>query len=323
MSLKFAALTAIASLAAGAVASFDLMLIPGSDGRVHRYDPVNGVSLGSFAGQNPLLVATNGAGVSYSCSGFGAFGHAYSTGQSLGSWVLPVNPRSLEYADGALFGMSSTTLRKVDTVTGASTNVTLSSSVAWQSLTSFGTTLIAIGINTSNVITYQTLSTATLTLSATSSAGVSVAPGTALGKAGFTFNPGVPGSLPQFAFSYVNTSSQVSFIRSFLSGGSPVTTTPFTITGFTSTNSMPSVLAGHNGYWIYGQDSTVAANARIARIDIVSSSFIPGASTTITAPGGSFSSASYYHPGIVIAPEPAAFMPLGLGLLLMRRRKRK
>ena len=89
---------------------------------------------------------------------------------------------------------------------------------------------------------------------------------------------------------------------------------------------MPGFMAGHGGgAWIFGRDSVSATNFRVTRMDFSTvSTPLEGETVTFTAQGGAFAAgnSNYIHGANIVAPEPAAFLPLSLGLLLLRRRRR-
>ncbi|MBL8060771.1 MAG: hypothetical protein JNK63_08670, partial [Chthonomonas sp.] len=282
------------------------------------------ISLGSYLSAPAFLVATS-KGRSFGASGSSANIQSYSTGQGLGSGSILANSRSIDVVNDSLISLSSTTLRKTDVVGGLSTSTTLSSSVTWSSLALFGNYAVAVGVNTSNVVAYQVTDITSMATSSVVTSTVSVLAGTNVGKAAFSFNPANPLTAPMFMYSYISTSNAMTLARSnFNSGVASSSVSNLVITNYSSATSMPAVLAGHGGWWVYGQDNTFGTMARIGRFDITAAGGLLNSSVlTMTAPGGAYATTTFFHPGMVVAPEPAAFLPLGLGMLLMRRRKRK
>ena len=319
-------LSAIAALvsAAGASASFDLMLIPGSD-QIHRYDPVSRVSLGAYDHNGGRIIAANSSGRSYAGEVSNAQVQSYSNGQYHGNLAILNSTRSMELAGNGLFSLASTTMRKTDIVSGASTNVTLSASVNWYSLASYGNHVVATGLNGSNVISFQSIDINSLALSSVVTGNVTVIAGSILGKSAFTTNPSTPSQLPTLMIAYASTTGFLSVAKATLSSGvMSGALNSSALTGFVATNSMPSILSAHGGWWVYGQD-TGGTNVRIQRQEnLTGGGNAFSVNYTMAVPGGgSFSTATHYQPGMVVAPEPAAFLPLGLGLGVLLRRRRK
>ncbi len=319
----------MAWLAAGAAwGSFDLMLLPGADARTYRYDPINNVMLGSFANLgNANLIAADTRGLSYaSASNSSAIQvQHYSTGLQAGL-MTGNTARAIELAGDKIYQLSTFgSMRRMDLSGANGANFTINTASTWSSLSIFGSTLIALGHNTtSNQLTMQTMDLATLSLGSYITYSVTIQSGTTLGKAAAARNELADSQM--MAFTYVSSSGALSVGRVNLNLAgqvNPINMTTTTLSGFSIAESMPSFVAAHNGFWLYGQDSVTATNANVRRFDISTNGLFSGISTTFAAPGGSFNPNTYMHPANIVAPEPAAFLPLGLGVLLMRRRRRR
>lgn len=323
-------LLSVVSLVGGcalASASYDLMLLPGTDGRIYRHDPVNNVTLGSYYGDSTrYTVAADTNGLSYLTaeSGSGCFVHSYSTGESRGMMSTNTNTRALELIGGALFTVSTTHIRKYDITTGAFLSLSsLATGVDWLSGCSFGTTVHAIGMNTTTkALCVQSLDITTGTLG-TLLTTTTIATGTQIGKAAAAQNTFT--SAQQMVFSYLSAGT-VSYGRMSLTAtgqlsSSTVTTSP--LAGYVTTNVMPAAVTAHGGWFFYGQDATTSTLSRIRRFNLFNQS-LAGEEYTINTPGGTFAPRpnNTFQIANIVAPEPSSLLALGLGGLVMRRRRK-
>ena len=322
--MKFVLSGIALACALGAHASFDLMLLPGNDDRIYRYDPVNRLMLGSYATSGTGKIAASIAGRSYTTGGSSNLQmHNYSTGNHAGYLSSATSNRGVELCGDSVYVLSLSQLRKTVTATNSSTVISLGTLIVWHTLASFGSTIVAIGTNTANQISFQNIDLTTFTAGSVITTSNTATVGSSLGKAAAVANPFT--GTPTLIFSFVNGAS-VNFARVSLST-TGVVSAASALTGalnnFSATNFMPGFSAGHaGGFWAYGQDSITATNGRVTRYDMTTSSLVQGETNTFASPGGVYTT-GIFHAANVVAPEPGVFLGLGLGVVgLLRRRKR-
>lgn len=316
-------ISALAMLAVGTVyASFDLMLLPGRDNRIYRYDPVNRLMLGSYATSATGKIAANNAGLSYSTAGSSTLQvNEYSSGNHAGFLTTSSSNRGLELAGDSVYALSTSQLRKTVIANNNASILTLGTNVVWHTLASFGSNIVAIGTDTANQISFQNVDLNTFTAGSVITTINTATAGSNMGKAAAVEVPF--SSAPTLMFTFMNGATP-SIARLQLTASGAATSTAVTtaaMNNFSSTNFMPGFSAGHaGGFWAYGQDSITPTNARVTRYDRTSNLLVEGETNTFASPGGNFTS-GIFHAANVVAPEPAAFMPLAMGLLLLQRRK--
>jgi len=99
-----------------ALASFDLMLIGGPDGRIHRYDPINQISLGSVtaSSNNTMVTGDSDGNVLYGVTGgSGLRQMRYGTGELVQILQGGASYVSLEARNGHLFQLTGDTVRRI------------------------------------------------------------------------------------------------------------------------------------------------------------------------------------------------------------------
>lgn len=322
-------LPAFLVLVATSHASFEMMLLPGADGRIYRYDPVNNVNLGSYRGAAGVtMVAANLGGKAYGThyTNAIAYGHEYSTGIAIGSASTGIfNSTASELVGDTLFVMGTGEVRKFNTLTGAQVAaVSLASGVSFRTMTRYANRLIFMGLNGSNQLTYQTMDMDAMVGSATVTSTATVLAGSTIGKATALRNSTSNTTLALFTYQESATVMRMGRFSLNLDGTIVSgATSAQAINSFSGTNLMPALMAGHNTVYIYGQDATVATDARLTSYDL-HISLTPSLNSTFAAGGGFRSGLHGYQGAILVAPEPGTMIGLGLGLaaILKRRRSR-
>ncbi len=303
------------------------MLIGGSDGRIHRYDPVNQVSLGSFnAGSSNLFITADSNGNAFygSTAGNAIRQVRYGTGELVQVLSGLNSGRSLDQSGNSIYMLAGSFVRRTGIVGGSVTSVPLSGGVTWRTSGVFGNTYTAIGTDANHQIVVQSINLTTFTVGGLQGTNVFAQAGSSMGKASATSNPGSFDN--QLAFSYLTSDGALNFGSfSLFSDGSLITPAlgGIGLSGFSIANYMPTVTAGHSGWFVYGQDASASTVARISRFDLFRSP-LNTYSYTIAAPGGEVpaGASSGYHVYNVVAPEPGTLLALGVGGLALLRRRR-
>ena len=324
--LIFSALAA----AAASSASFDMLLLPSQEGRVYRYDPLNRVAFGSYSTASvPMIAATSANGIAYSGSttGSGIRANYYSTGELYGIYNGTASAKSIDITSTNVFQITSSVLRRVNLANGSATSYLFSNTITGMTTCVYGNYLHVFGINASNQIQYQTFDLTTLTFGAVTNTSLTVGAGTTLGKAGITVNP-VNGKVGVL-FTYLSGGSLLGGYSDVQSTGQNINTTftsyNYNTLAFSTAVGMPAFVGGHSGFWLVGQDTTDTTKTRITRFDLFSAPLFND-SHVMTAPSAGYNPAvSAYVPANVIAPEPAEFLALGVGLagLILKKRRKK
>lgn len=311
------------SLAIGANASFELMLIPRNDGRMARFDPINQISLGSyFANSNNNISTVDGAGNCYvgnvSTSTIRRIN--YSTGEGTGSLSGLSQLRSLAYSSSGLVAQSLTTVARYSSTGALLMAAGLATGFDWSSGTLVGNLYYAFGVNTTtNVVHYQTVNMLNGSLSATTSTGFLVSNGSVLGKAGVVQNA-ISGART-VAFSVLLTSGSIGYVRGNLNSSDAITTlaTGSLPAVFNTSSVMPAFLTSHGGAWLVGEDTT-AGNTRFMQFELTPT-FVQTQSYSVNL-GAPIVGPGIFHPSMVVAPEPASFVMLTISALALGCRRK-
>lgn len=312
---------------AATYSSFDMLLLPGADGRIYRHDPVNNVALGSYAAGVDNLIAVDSNGRSFSgSSGSTSFvASDYSTGEVLGGMTASLL-RSTEISGSAMFGNSLSAIRRYDLNNGGQTNAsTLSSAANWHTISSHGIVLQIIGIHaTTGNIALQTALQSDTTPGAFFTTVTSLLAGSTLGKSAVAFNA-ISGT-QQVGFTYLDPTGTLIFGRYSLNSSGAFASTSLSataLTGFTTAGFMPATVRSHSGWFIVGQDGANASLMRIQQFALIGNNAVRLQNYTITAPGGGFGThtSGVYQPSNVVAPEPGSLAVLGLGASALFKRK--
>lgn len=316
---------ALVGVAGRAVGSYDLMLYPGEDGRVHRYDPANRALLGSYdTGAVDYVGADRASGMSYTgtTSGSGLRAFNYSTGALTSVFGSVSQARSIEVSGGHAYVLSTTTLRRVNLTTGAASSYLTSPGVTWQSTSVLGEYVHLYGFNAARSVVIQSFHMPTATFGAVQTTTLAIDTGTNLGKAAAASNSGLDAHravLPVVAGGLLLLQN---FDLQSSGAFAGATTFTFALSGMTSGVMMPAALPAHTGWYVAGQDSTTASLTRITRYDLFTTPIFRSAHT-ISTPGGTHVASGPFAPAILLAPEPASLGALALGALTLMRRRRR
>ena len=309
-----------------AQASFDLMLMPQLNGRVNRHDPVNNIALGTFGGTASRLVThdsvTKDSFVYDNNNRIRRFNT--SSGDLIGTSIAISGFSQMEYYSDtsklllcSTAGVVSHTLGalSVASIFNAGVNTTRAFSVT-------NNTAYIVSTNPGNTqIIIDRFNLLTNTLLPTSIYGA-VTTNARFGKAAIY---DVFGSADRkLVFTNLNSGGAIQLMSINLQGSTnfaPAALATQALTGFSFTNVMPSATAGHEGFFLTGQDTVGLNTTRIDQWD--NSNSVVRYNTWNVTTGNTFSVGDYQTSNIV-APEPGSLLVIGAGLVaLAKRRKAK
>jgi hypothetical protein len=334
MRSKFVLCAALIIAAVPVLASFELMLLPGADGRNYRYDPVNNISLGSYRSGTTVItnIAASTAGLAYgsSSSGSAYFVHEYSTGNALPLLNGPNQPLSTDISGNTLYALTGFgTLQRYDLTTGSISTISFSNfvggaGVTWRTGTVFGGRYYAAGVNGTGNIVLQNINLTTNAVSTAITTTLTAGGINRLGKMAAFRNTSFASADGMFVYQTSGTGFNT-FRFDINADGSVPTGTPTTtaLLNFGTANFIPATMASHDGFKVVGQDSAVLTNYRINHYSFTTGILTPQ-TDTFAATGGTRTGYELFQPALIVAPEPGTMIALGLGLAgIMRRRTRK
>jgi|GEM_PF-3646893 len=317
------ALLAIASLPA--VASYDLMLLPGNapGAGTLRYDPISETSFGDAGPKvEPRHVTGHlGKGYAIATSGARAYQFNYSTGERITSFNVGAHKTIDVTGNGNHLLVGDTALVKsLDLVGGSLVTYQLDKITRVHSIVSYSDQdFYVIGTDGFNSVLIQRYQVGKVTNVDATATSFSLVSGFLMGQADYLVNERT------LAFTYRTTlGTAMRLGRIVLSptglfagfGSLPVSEGSSTFDAST----VPTVLNGHDGFFLAGWDgATSGAKLRISEFDGFPDVNGFGAihSTTLSrTTGPEFSAAN------LIAPEPGTWLALGVGLTVLMRSRR-
>lgn len=313
--MKLFSLAALVLATSSAFASFELLLLPTTTGRVQRIDPENGVALGSYAGgTGPLTFAATSSepGVSYTGDSSGrAYMQDYSTGSLLPSSAFsPVTALSDYTNREAVVFLNSNTIRITNRKTLSliqSISSVLTAGVSWRTGRVVGDKYYIMGINGSNNVAWQV---------------IDLVNGTSLGAGSYSTTVSTVGTLVG-AFSGTNAywtqneAGNIKVMRAALGTNSFGTAFEEETLSFYASgpSEVPTLVRGHSSYYAIGRSAATATTLKVTQLDATLNAY-----NTYDMAG--MNPIARPISGIVVAPEPMSMIALGLGTAaLMRRRK--
>lgn len=302
-----------------ATASFDLMLLNQYDGvtgfsRIHRYDPVSGAYLGSFAsGIQVTRIAvnpTNSEVYAYDDNNASIRAYNYNTGAFLRSYFSPTGITDMVVSsDGTriLHTTGGTTIRGMDLSTGSVSNlVTGTGTTGFYRLALHRNgTLYAAGDTISlsqfapSGSNYVQTQVTTLVGVSSASAGTQMAiqypnVGSSLGYVAIGQGSG-------FGYNYFGNSGNLINVGGTQSAG--------------QISSMSVMLNSHAGFYGLGVDAVNSSQVRLNSYDLVG---VPIETKILPFQIGNPNAGA-----IVLAPEPGTMIALAAGIGVLARRRRK
>ena len=329
MRSKFVLCAALVIAAVPVLASFELMLLPGADGRIYRYDPVNNISLGSYRSGSTAItnIAASTAGLSYGSVSLGSayYVHEYSTGNASQLLSGPNQPLTTDISGSTLYALTTIgSLVRFDLTTGGTTTTTpLGSGVVWRTGTVLGGRYYAAGVNGSGNIVLQNINLTTNVVSTAITTTLPAAGSNRLGKMAAFRNTSYASGEGMFV--YQTSGGGFNTLRFNINTDGSFGSSVFqsTLTNFGTANFIPATMASHDGFKVVGQDSAVLTNYRINHYSFTTGILTPQ-TDTFAATGGTRTGYELFQPALIVAPEPGTMIALGLGLAgIMRRRTRK
>ncbi len=315
----------VLAISGGAFASFDLMLLPDTaTGRVHRYDPINQISLGSIVVQPGLRsVAANASSTAaFGQSNNGTVRFNWSTGERGNSPAGIVNPITLSNDGQRIFEVVGNSVKIYTASTYSSSLVQFNANSVLSVNQTGANRFVVTGVaSNGDLVAFNCnsalglVSTATLLSAGTFSEASSV-------QGVFSTIFSIPFATQVTSFVYKSSSGQTILSNRQSDGQGGILSTVIsdaTLTGFNASaaNAAAMILPGHAGFFVVGTSSAgngtriqeFSVTPTLVTHDYVVSGIVPP--TT-----GSWRAAN------IVAPEPASLAALAIGALgFWRRRK--
>lgn len=320
--MKWFALVAAFGFAASSEASFDLLLTPDAAGGVQRIDPTTGAFLGKIGGLNNYNCIeasfSSRAALMHDSTSGRFYRYDYSTCERLGQTGSVSSLWTSLNQDGDTVTSTvagGTTVSRYSLSTGNLVGSTSFPNTGFGGLyteynASFGAYTYL------NTTTSQSVNQGFLT-SGTSFGGL-ININTIVAQSGLVY---LGSGVIKYMISIVGTSAGWFVARMGYSTTTGAITTGATqaLTGFSlAGGSVPSLVAGHNGFYVVGRDATnPTTQTRIQEFDDIGP-FVLQRNYTM----GFQTPTGVFKPGIVLAPEPGTWAAIGLGALALMRRKR-
>lgn len=297
-------------------ASFDLMYIPtASQDQITRYDPVNRVFLGGINAPNVTQVVYGGGQYGQALINAGNnFRFDFHSGSGAG--FAPFTADSYDYLNNRGIRATGSTISTIDIVNRTQTTVNLSGASA---------VLRANYLPNGNILALSTLGGSLTGRIHTASGALvstfSVLSGVTINRASnalVTVNRAGNGL---FSVALLDSTNVLRYVRVQVNAGNVWSFSTNTVTSFAATTSV-ALAPAHDGFYAVGGDATTPATlTRFLQYDDEGYGNQWNSWSENLVPTGA---QSVYSIGMVLAPEPQAFLPLGLGLgaLVLRRRKR-
>lgn len=310
------------------LASFDLFITPdATTGGYTRFDPINRVALGSIqmtGSKYVTAVSTKTYGYySYGGSGGGVQAVDNSTGERLSGYVSQPFPFMFSRDGTKLYQPSVSAAYQLDILTPGTFNFTASFNYPTP-LTQPGAMPLltnrwmVYGYSTTSGLSIYMLSGSTTIASATviSAANMSA---TGLGQGATFIRP--QNGAEYYVIPYRDNTGAHRVATAQVGPVSFGSVTNFAVGGYSTANAstMLATVAGHQGFFVVGADSTVATQARIQEYDdLPGNVMMQNYTTTAISPYTGTS----WHMANLVAPEPPVWLASGVGILALLRRRR-
>lgn len=302
-------------------ASYELMLIPSIDNKVHRYDPANNMMMGSFSAAVPSwVVAQSSTGQAWVGNGFNDVVRPfnYSTG-----FATDVSRPFISTSGGILSGTrllstEGSFIRTFDTntfITG-STAVAAGMTSAQRITELSGNRYAVIGFNASKDIVGYIANSALTPLGALSTIvpAASVDSTSQIGGATVLSTGG-----DRLAFTYRSNLDNHQ-VRTILYSSTALISSSNLLTevGDFDIDAVPTIAPTHDGFALVGMDPT-GLKTRVQTYASVSASIVG----QVGSYDLNFRVSDSLGVGMVVAPEPGTIAALGVGLVAILRKRRR
>lgn len=311
--------------AGAALASFDLMYLPdASQARVHRYDPVNRAYLGSFATSATRFVGAhvNSTNVVTGTSSPVAVYNG-STGEFISGSITFGTAASM-LASGNFVALSGATSFRETSVPNLTTVVSsgLSGILEARAITGTSSHRYAVGRDVAGNLVLNTYSlSGAFFHSSTVASDASLAADVTTSSLGLSTS--ITGQVQLWLTWRTNTGT-VRMGRYTVSGNATLLSDTLSLSGFSTANSnaTQAVMGGHgSSCFVVGPDSADPLQTRITKVLAFGTSSLIG--DTYTTSAFSVPQAVAWNGANVVAPEPGTMAALGLGLVVLLKRRKK
>lgn len=319
---RLAILTILSTITLPALASYDLMLLPGRSfgNSVLRYDPISQKTLGEVGPKVEPRHVTGHLGGGFAIATTldnRAFRFNYSTGERIDSFGIGSHDSIDVTGDGKhLLYSGGSKLTSNDLETHAEISYDLGKATTIRTVTSMGSNeFYAIGTDASLNLHFNRYRVGNTKPLATASVSASLVSDALIGQVDY---------LPKertVAFVYRQSIGlQLRVMRVVLdSNGDPFGTASATINDGFDFTTAPALLGGHDGFFLAGWEAGLSgSDVRIAEYDGVPNFGFIDATTIKRDTFDRFSAVN------LVAPEPGTMLALGAGLaaIVARRRRR-
>ncbi|MBL8048486.1 MAG: PEP-CTERM sorting domain-containing protein [Chthonomonas sp.] len=316
--LTLIAFTLVAS--GSAFASYELMLLPTSNGRVARFDPVSQIGLGQYGPTNGAILRGQvnyraSDGISWLTTSGGTTSFDTGTGTPVNSSNFPSGITRISPEGGRLFEVDGVRIYRTDPDTLAQNSTNVPNAAAFNFVAPYSNNSCLIGYADSNlnnfVISYNAV---TNTFGTALAVGLGFTAGSFGGaqslKVGssMTYRTiGKSGGTNVIA-TFASTDG-INYNQSFLSLGA--------LPQFSSTATLSMMLGHGNTFYVVGDDISAATTTRISWYRSDGTNIGTYTTTAVDVPTGAWSGYS------IIAPEPSSLGLLAVSALMLMRRRKK
>lgn len=312
---------ALAGAVSAAHASFELMILPNASSSVlSRWDPVSRVNLGTIGeqgGSNVLSTNMMSTGNVLATTAGGSNLYDPSTGAYQGSIPLPTSYTSADPTRTTLFESFAQNVYQYSGTTGAYINtLNVGFSIAGV-IGVTGTKAFVYGTNGTGDLVGRGVDFSLMVAGAMTTyiSAADMGSSSLIGMGASTFNASNGGYTLRFTYRNALSTNQI-LVLNYSSSLTLNSYSNTPINGFGP--GALSVINGHAGYYVVGDDASSASITRLSRFG--TNNQLLGFSTTssVDVPTIRWSGTN------ILAPEPGPFVAMGLGLaaLIVRRRRK-
>lgn len=220
-----------------------------------------------------------------------------------------------------LFALSSNAVTRFNSQGNNVSGVSLPTSATWDSMAMSGQYLNIFGRDSSNNVKAIQVNTLTNTATSVFDFGRVALPGTTIGGMATFISP--QNGFHYSVAAFINASGNIEILRALKSvqdwSTTPIFGSQTISTGF-SNAVVPAATPSHDGFYLVGHDSTTSTTLRFRQFNSIGS-FTAVNEFTLAAFGAA--GVPFFQVANIVAPEPGSMLAVGLGaLMLLRRRSR-